>query len=205
MTSYFALKRLFDVFFSAILIALLVPVFLIVSLAIWAVDGRPILFVQYRPGRNASLFGLLKFRSMISSGPSEQANADVALSYSGNGLTRLGRFLRRTSIDELPQLFNIFAGHMSFIGPRPLLADYLSSYDSRQMRRHEVRPGLTGLAQVQGRNTLNWETKLAYDLEYVDKASMSLDFLILTRSVWVLLSRDGIEPKSLDSLRPPKN
>ena len=176
-----------------------------IFLAVWAVDGRPVLFVQWRPGLGSSLFGLLKFRTMSSTRSREKSVSNPDEGDTGPGITRLGGFLRSSSLDELPQLFNIFFGHMSFVGPRPLLAEYLGVYDSQQARRHEVRPGLTGLAQVQGRNALDWKTKLAYDLEYVENLSLCLDLRILLQSVLVTVRRDGIEPKSAASLRPPGN
>ena len=143
--------------------------------------GSPVLFRQSRPGRDARLFTLVKFRTMRDgSAPDEER------------LTKLGRFLRSTSLDELPELWNVLRGDMSLVGPRPLLTAYLERYSERQARRHEVRPGLTGLAQVEGRNLLDWEQRFELDVRYVDTWTVSGDFLIILRTILSVLRRDGI-------------
>ena len=154
-------KRLFDVLFSASLLIVLSPVILIIALIVYVKMGRPILFSQERPGLNEKIFTLYKFRTMTNAyGP------DGKLLPDSSRLSRFGKILRSTSLDELPELWNILKGDMSFVGPRPLLVQYLSLYSDEQRHRHDVRPGLTGLAMIHGRNNLNWNDKFAYDLQY---------------------------------------
>ena len=157
-------KRLFDVLFSASLLIVLSPVILIIALIVYVKMGRPILFSQERPGLNEKIFTLYKFRTMTNAyGP------DGKLLPDSSRLSRFGKILRSTSLDELPELWNILKGDMSFVGPRPLLVQYLSLYSDEQRHRHDVRPGLTGLAMIHGRNNLNWNDKFAYDLQYVEQ------------------------------------
>lgn len=201
--SYSSLKRILDLVMSALLILFLSPLILAICLAIWVVDGPPIVFVQNRTGENAKPFAMLKFRTMGQSRSHRKPNRHQAEPGSESHLTRLGGFLRTTSADELPQLLNIIAGHMSFVGPRPLLTEYLDHYDARQNRRHDVKPGLTGLAQVLGRNNLDFSQKLNLDLRYVDNISLQLDFWIVMRTFTVLGRRGGIDADDVKSLRPP--
>jgi lipopolysaccharide/colanic/teichoic acid biosynthesis glycosyltransferase len=180
-------KRCFDLFFSLILLILLSPVILVAAIAVLLSMGRPVLFRQLRPGRSGKPFGLLKFRSMRNA-----IDRDGVPLPDGERLTRTGRFLRATSVDELPELVNVLAGDMSLVGPRPLLMEYLPRYSPEQARRHEVRPGITGWAQVNGRNALSWEKKFELDVWYVDHKSFWLDLKILLRTVTQVLFRHGI-------------
>jgi sugar transferase EpsL len=179
------LKRAIDVVGSLSGLFILSPLILAVAIAVGVVMGRPILFRQSRPGMNGHRFRILKFRTMVGS-PGDDDHLDLAR------LTKLGRFLRRTSIDELPELLNVLKGDMSLIGPRPLLQQYLPLYTSEQARRHEVRPGVTGWAQVNGRNTLTWEEKFALDVWYVDNWSLTLDFKILSMTLVKVIKGQGI-------------
>ena len=181
-------KRSIDFIFSLFLIVALSPVMLIISLLIFIFLGRPILFKQERPGFQEKIFILYKFRTMRIS--RDQDSNDE------KRLTRLGNLLRSLSLDELPQLINIFKGDMSFIGPRPLLVKYLPLYNEIQQKRHRVRPGLTGLAQVNGRNALTWNEKFQYDLKYVESVTLIQDIKILFKTVIVILKRVGISSKS---------
>ncbi len=185
-------KRLVD--FSVALSGLVVlsPLMLLVA-AIGAVcfGPRKVLFSQVRPGREGRPFTLYKFRSMTAArGPTGELLPDA------QRLTRWGKTLRASSLDELPQLFNVLRGDMSLVGPRPLLMEYLPRYSPQQARRHEVRPGITGLAQVNGRNRLSWPAKLALDVEYVDRLSLKLDVYILAKTVLHVVKRTGIRSES---------
>ena len=183
-------KRLFDVLFSASLLIVLSPVILIIALIVYVKMGRPILFSQERPGLYEKIFTLYKFRTMTNAyGP------DGKLLPDSSRLSRFGKILRSTSLDELPELWNILKGDMSFVGPRPLLVQYLSLYSDEQRHRHDVRPGLTGLAMIHGRNNLNWNDKFAYDLQYVEQQSFLLDMKILLWTVVITLKREGITEK----------
>ncbi len=181
------MKRFFDVVVSAILLVALSPVLVLIALTIAIVLGSPVLFVQVRPGLGGAAFKMYKFRTMLNA----YDNNGVLLG-DGLRLTRFGRFLRSTSLDELPELWNVFVGHMSLVGPRPLLMEYLPLYSQEQMRRHEVRPGITGLAQVSGRNAIGWSERFKIDVWYVDNASFLLDLKILARTVGKVLARDGV-------------
>ena len=175
------LKRAIDIVGSSLgLLVAAVPM-AVLALLIWRDIGRPVLFLQVRPGRNAKPFTLVKFRTMR-----EGAGSDA------ERLTPLGRFIRSLSLDELPELWNVLRGDMSLVGPRPLLTSYLARYTPHQARRHEVRPGLTGMAQVQGRNTLSWEHRFELDVHYVDTWSIRLDLAIMARTAWLVVKRDGI-------------
>lgn len=181
------MKRLFDIVVSLSLLILLLPLLVVLAAAVRIKLGGPVLFRQMRPGRNAEPFELLKFRTMTNSrGP------DGALLPSDERLVPFGRLLRSTSLDELPELWNVLCGDMSLVGPRPLLMDYLPLYSTEQGRRHNMRPGLTGWAQVNGRNALSWEDKFRLDVWYVDNWSLKLDLLILLKTVGVALKRSGI-------------
>ena len=180
------IKRALDFIISLLALTVLSPLLLVLTL-VGAVKmrGNPF-FVQERPGRNGRVFRLIKLRSMTN----EKKNGELLPDE--ERLTGYGRFLRRTSLDELPELWNILVGHMSIVGPRPLLVKYLPLYNEHQARRHEVRPGLTGWAQVNGRNSITWEQKFDYDVWYVDHVSFALDFRIVMMTVRSVLKREGI-------------
>lgn len=181
------MKRIVDILISLIALILLSPVFLLVAIKVRQNLGSPIFFLQDRPGKNGKIFKMIKFRSM----------KDACDKY-GNPLpdeeriTPFGHKLRATTLDEMPQLINVLKGDMSIVGPRPQLSDFLEHYTPHQMRRHEVKPGMTGLAQVSGRNHLSWEEKFDLDVQYVDQHTTLLDFKIMLRTVTVMLSKDGI-------------
>ena len=178
------LKRVLDVAASGVGLVITAPIMAGTAVVVLAGFGRPVLFRQPRPGRDAEVFELVKFRTMVA--PDEQRQTDA------ERLTPVGRFLRSTSLDELPPLWNVLRGEMSLVGPRPLLVEYLDRYTPEQARRHEVRPGITGLAQVSGRNSLDWDDKLALDVEYVDNHNLWLDARILARTLGLVFRRDGI-------------
>ncbi len=181
------MKRAFDVAVAALmLLALLLPIGLIALLVRWRL-GSPVLFCQLRPGRDGRPFEMMKFRTMT-----DACDAQGELLPDELRLTRFGRFLRASSLDELPELVNVLRGDMSLVGPRPLLMEYLPLYSAEQARRHAVRPGLTGWAQVNGRNALSWEEKFALDCWYVDHQSFWLDLRILLLTVKKVLVREGI-------------
>jgi lipopolysaccharide/colanic/teichoic acid biosynthesis glycosyltransferase len=180
-------KRLFDLVVAGLLLLVLSPVLALVALLVLVIDGPPILFRQPRPGRHGRPFTIMKFRTMITQ---RDANGDLLPDEAR--LTGLGRILRRTSLDELPELVNVIRGDMSLVGPRPLLVEYLTHYTPEQRRRHDVRPGITGWAQVNGRNALSWEEKLALDVWYVDHRTMRLDVHILGRTVKQVLAGHGV-------------
>lgn len=181
------MKRVFDVSVALAVLGLLSPVLIVVALAVRLDLGRPILFAQARPGKRGRPFRLSKFRTMRDAVDERgQPLPD------GDRLTRLGRVLRWTSLDELPELFNVLKGDMSLVGPRPLLLEYLPLYSAHQKRRHEVRPGITGLAQIGGRNAIPWEEKFAMDVWYVDNRTFLLDLRILARTVVYIMRREGI-------------
>ena len=182
------LKRSIDFVFSLVLIVALSPLMLIISLLILIFLGRPVLFKQERPGLNEKIFTLYKFRTMRLS--SQEIGDDE------RRLTRLGKLMRSLSLDELPQLFNIIKGDMSFIGPRPLLVKYLPLYNEHQRKRHRVRPGLSGLAQVNGRNALSWNEKFEYDVKYVENVTLTQDLKILIKTMIVIFKKVGISSKT---------
>ncbi len=181
------IKRIFDIFASAIGLLCLLPVLLVLALLIRRKLGSPVLFNQIRPGKDGKPFRMVKFRSMT-----DARDADGNLLPDAERLPSFGRFLRSSSLDELPELWNVLKGDMSMVGPRPLLMDYLPLYTPEQYRRLEVRPGITGWAQVNGRNAIDWEQKFAYDVWYVDNRSLWLDLKILALTVKKVLVRDGI-------------
>lgn len=180
-------KRLLDIVGAGLGLILLGPLLLGVALAVRIGIGAPVLFRQWRPGFLGLPFLLIKFRSMTG-----ERDALGRLLPDARRLTRLGRFLRASSLDELPELWNVLRGDMSLVGPRPLLVEYLPLYSPEQMRRHDVKPGITGWAQVNGRNALTWEEKFALDLWYVDNGSFFLDVKILLRTLGRVFARDGI-------------
>ena len=180
-------KRFYDILLSAVAIVVLSPLLLVLTvLGAIKMGGNPI-FAQERPGKKEKIFRLIKFRTMTN-----KRGPDGELLPDSERLTGYGRFLRATSLDELPELFNIFVGQMSIVGPRPLLAQYLPLYNEEQKKRHSVRPGLTGLAQVSGRNAITWEQKFEKDLDYVCRRSLWLDIKILWMTVVKVFRRDGI-------------
>ncbi|HYD98266.1 MAG TPA: sugar transferase [Alphaproteobacteria bacterium] len=180
-------KRIFDIVVSGAALVALAPLMLAAALAVRLALGAPVLFRQPRVGRDGQVFTLLKFRTM-----SDGRDASGALLPDAQRLGRLGRLLRSTSVDELPELINVMRGEMSLVGPRPLLTAYLPHYTPEQMRRHAVRPGITGWAQVNGRNALSWEERFELDVWYVDNRSLRLDLRILALTVRQVLRRDGI-------------
>lgn len=197
------LKRSLDALLACLGLYALSPVMAVIGIAIWHKMGRPVLYTQIRPGLHGKPFRMFKFRTM-------NAAVDVSgdLMPDADRLTPLGRFLRSSSLDELPELWNVLKGDMSLVGPRPLLMEYLALYTPEQARRHEVRPGITGWAQVNGRNAVSWEDRFALDVWYVDNRSMALDLKIMCRTVAAVLRREGISadghetmPKFEGSLR----
>ena len=180
-------KRTFDILASSLLLLLTLPLIGLVAILVCAAMGRPILFRQQRPGYRGKPFTLYKFRTM-----SETAGADGRLLPDGERLGVLGRWLRRTSLDELPELLNVLRGEMSMVGPRPLLMSYLGQYSAQQARRHEVRPGITGWAQINGRNVVSWADQFKMDVWYVDHRSLRLDLKIMLRTVWLVFSGKGV-------------
>lgn len=181
------LKRVLDVILSLIALFFLLPVFVILSLLIFCYLGSPILFVQERIGKNEEVFKMLKFRTMT-----DEKDEFGNLLPDDQRLTKFGKFLRSTSMDELPELINIVKGDMSFIGPRPLLVEYLPFYKEFERKRHEVRPGLSGLAQVNGRNVTPWDDRLKLDVEYVENFNFILDIKIFLLTVLKTLKRSDI-------------
>lgn len=180
-------KRVIDLCLSLVLLILFWWVLAIVAILVRVKLGSPVLFRQPRPGRDEKVFNLYKFRTMT-----DERDADGNLLPDEQRLTKFGSVLRSTSLDELPEVFNIVRGDMSIIGPRPLLVKYLPRYSAEQRRRHEARPGLTGLAQVNGRNSISWDEKFLYDVEYVDNVSLGLDASIFLRTILATLRRSGI-------------
>lgn len=193
---YKYIKRGMD--FTVALFALLIlsPLMLIVSILIKINRDGPILFRQERPGRGGKIFTVYKFRTM-----SVKTHDETGRELSDfERMSKIGNFLRKTSVDELPQFINILKGDMSFIGPRPLLTEYLELYTPEQMRRHEVRPGISGWAQVNGRNTITWEEKFRYDVEYVDKMSFKMDLNIFIKTILNVLKQDGINSDDANTM-----
>jgi sugar transferase EpsL len=181
------IKRIFDLLFSTAGLVILSPVLLILAISVWIAHGTPILFKQKRPGLHGQIFTLYKFRTMRNS-----VDSNTILLPDEKRLTRFGNFLRSSSLDELPELINVLRGEMSLVGPRPLLVQYLSRYSPEQARRHHVLPGITGLAQINGRNVITWDDKFRLDVWYVDHWSLWLDIKILVLTGWKVLAREGI-------------
>ncbi len=182
------LKRIFDFVISLVALLCLLP--LLVAVTVWlhfANKGAGVFFLQERPGMNAKIFRVIKFKTMT-----DERDAEGNLLPDKDRLTKVGRFVRSTSIDELPQLINVLKGDMSLIGPRPLLVQYLTLYTPEQMRRHEVRPGITGWAQCHGRNAITWKQKFEYDVWYVDHLSFLTDVKVIIQTMTVVLKRSGI-------------
>ena len=185
-------KRLFDLVFGLVLVVLLLPLLALLAVLVYINLGSPVLFRQQRPGLLGKPFTFYKFRTM-----NDRTDENGRLLPDEDRLTGFGRFLRGTSLDELPQLFNVIRGDMSLIGPRPLLMEYLDLYTDEQMRRHEVRPGITGWAQVNGRNAITWEEKFGLDLWYVDNRSFLLDLRIILMTVARIVSKEGISQEGM--------
>ncbi len=181
------IKVVLDFLAAFLLLSLLSPILIITTIGLYFVnDGSPFFF-QLRPGQNEKLFRIIKFKTMT-----DKRDAQGKLLSDSERLTSLGKLVRKSSVDELPQLFNVLKGDMSIVGPRPLLPEYLSLYTKNQARRHEVRPGITGWAQVNGRNSISWAKKFAYDVEYVDKLSFLFDVKILWLTLIKVLKREGV-------------
>lgn len=185
------IKRIFDILLALVLIVLFLPIYILVSLLILLKIGSPILFRQLRPGLNGNIFGIYKFRTMTN-----EKDENGELLPDVQRLVGVGKFIRSASLDELPQIFNVLKGEMSFVGPRPLLIEYLDRYDDRQKRRHDVKPGITGWAQVNGRNAISWEQKFAYDVWYVENQSFWLDMKILWLTFLKVVKRSDISSDS---------
>ncbi len=183
---YDSLKRIFDIFASSVGMIVTLPLLLGVAALVQLVHGSPVLFRQARPGKDGKVFHLVKFRTML------DVDESLGLVTNEQRMTRAGAQLRALSLDELPSLWNVLKGDMSLVGPRPLLVSYLPLYSPEQARRHEVRPGLTGLAQVSGRNSLAWERRFELDVHYVDHRSWAMDLRILLATVRKVIQRDGI-------------
>jgi len=196
-------KRLIDIVVALAALVLLSPVLLVVALLVRIRLGAPVFFRQARPGLHGRIFLIRKFRTMT-----EARDAHGRLRSDGERLTRFGRALRATSLDELPELWNVLWGDMSLVGPRPLLVEYLERYSVEQARRHEVRPGITGWAQVNGRNATTWEDRLRLDVWYVDHGSLWLDLRILVQTVWLVVRREGVSAPGVATMpefRPPSH
>jgi len=181
------IKRVLDFVLSIIIMLVCLPVMLIVGLIIFLTEGRPIFFFHERPGKDGQPFKLIKFRSMRNA-----RDAEGNLLPDGKRITNFGNFIRKTSIDELPEFINVLRGEMSLVGPRPLLMQYVDRYSPQQFRRHEVLPGITGWAQVNGRNAISWNEKFMLDIWYIDHWSVWLDIKILLLTVWKVISGEGI-------------
>lgn len=193
------MKRIFDILLTLVGLIVLIPLLLILALLVWRKLGRPVLFTQKRPGKNGEPFTFYKFRTMT-----DERDEKGDLLPDEKRLTSFGSFLRRTSLDELPSLFNVLKGDMSLVGPRPLLMKYLPLYDETQMRRHEVKPGITGWAQVNGRNTLSWEKKFELDVWYVDHQSFWLDLKIFFLTILKVFKQEGISAEGEATMKPFK-
>ena len=188
-------KPLLDYLLFIIVLPIWLPLMLIIALIIFTIDGWPLFFIQQRPGKDNAIFNLIKFRTMNVNGTGNNINR----------ITRLGKFLRSSSLDEIPSFINIFLGHMSFIGPRPLLVEYLERYSSDQIKRHNVKPGITGLAQVNGRNAISWSDKLRFDQKYALNISFALDVKILIHTFMIVLKREGINSSAQETMEEFNN
>ena len=184
------MKRMLDIILTFVLLVFTMPIIFLLSMIIWLVLGTPIFFRQERPGLNGAIFELFKFRSM-----SNKLDGSGNLSIDSERLNWLGKFLRSSSLDELPELWNVLKGDMSLVGPRPLLKEYLPLYSEEEARRHEVKPGITGWAQINGRNEIDWEEKFIKDIWYVDNQTIWLDIKILFLTIITIFLRKGITTK----------
>ena len=185
---YLLFKRLMDILVASIVLILFSPIILLSLLIQWIEIGSSPVFIQIRPGKNEVPFNIIKLKTM-----NEKRDSKGNLLPDKDRITRFGRFFRSASIDELPQLINVLKGDMSFVGPRPLLMEYLKLYNEEQRKRHDVRPGITGLAQVNGRNAISWQEKFDYDIKYARELSLSLDFIILLKTVKKVLNSSDIQ------------
>lgn len=193
------IKRIFDFCIALVAIVCLFPIFVLVTIGLTiANNGKPFFF-QKRPGKNEKIFSIVKFKTM-----NDKKNAQGNLSPDAERLTKIGAFVRKTSLDEIPQLINVLKGDMSLIGPRPLLVQYLPLYNESQKKRHQVRPGITGWAQVNGRNAISWAQKFEYDVWYVDNISLMLDLKILFLTVKKVFIREGISQEGQATIEPFK-
>ena len=181
------LKRIFDLFISLGIFILFSPFFILTVLLLFLVNRGKVFFVQKRPGKKGAIFSIIKFKTM-----NDKRDADGVLLPDNERLTPIGQMVRKLSLDEIPQLINVIKGDMSLVGPRPLLIEYLQLYNQTQAKRHDVRPGITGWAQVNGRNTLDWQTKFEHDVWYVEHLGFSLDLKILFLTIKKVLIREGI-------------
>ena len=191
------IKRLLDIILSLLGLIIASPVFVIISILVFIFLGKPVIFKQKRPGKDEKIFNLYKFRTMT-----DKKDKNGNLLPNEQRLTKFGNFLRKASLDEIPELFNILKGDMSFIGPRPLLVEYLQYYTKEEHHRHDVRSGLTGWAQVNGRNLLSWEEKFKKDLEYVNNISFMLDLKIIFLTIKTVLKREGINQNGSATMEP---
>ena len=189
------IKRLLDFILSLLALIILSPVLLITALLVRIKLGSPVIFKQKRPGLNEKIFTLYKFRTMT-----DKKDDEGNLLPDSERLTKFGKILRSTSLDELPELINILKGDMSIVGPRPLLVEYLELYNEEQKHRHDVRPGLTGLAQVNGRNSISWEDKFKEDIKYIEKISLIGDIKIILKTVIKVFKREGISQQENDTM-----
>ena len=194
---YFFIKNILDRITSLFLLILLLPILIIISIAILLFDGIPIFFIQKRPGYKSKFFKIIKFRTM----KNNIHDSKNKFKNDKERLTPIGRFLRKTSLDELPELINILKGEMSFVGPRPLLVEYLPLYSKRQLLRHNVKPGLSGWAQVNGRNSISWKDKFNKDIWYVENISFYLDIKIIFITIWKVIKKESVNTKN-NSIMP---
>ncbi len=192
-------KRLLDIILSLVALIILFPILLVIALLIRINLGSPVIFTQDRPGKDEKIFKLYKFRSMT-----DERDESGQLLPDSERLPKFGRMLRSTSLDELPELWNILKGDMSIVGPRPLLIHYLTLYNEEQKRRHEVRPGLTGYAQIKGRNTLKWKDRFKYDVEYIEKLSFIMDLKIVVLTIKKVIVKEGISSETSQTMEPFK-
>lgn len=190
-------KRLLDIVFSGVGLIVLSPLFAILAILVRVMLGSPVIFKQERPGKNEKIFTLCKFRTMT-----DKRDEEGKLLPDSERLTKFGRLLRATSLDELPELWNVLKGDMTLVGPRPLLVSYLPLYSETERRRHEVRPGITGYAQVKGRNSISWEKRFALDIYYVDNLSFWLDCKIILMTFYTVIKRDGIHSDTSVTMEP---
>ncbi len=190
-------KRFFDIIISLAVLILLSPVFIVIAIAVRIRHGSPVLFCQERPGKDGKIFKMYKFRTMTN-----ERDENGNLLPDEKRLTKFGQALRSTSLDELPEFFNVLKGDMSFIGPRPLLVSYLPLYSERQKKRHDVRPGITGLAQSSGRNLLAWEDRFEKDVEYVENLSFSMDIKIVFSTISGIIKKEGITSENSVTMEP---
>jgi len=191
------IKRLLDIIISIFALFSLIPILLIIAILIWLKLGHPVIFKQQRPGLHEKIFTLYKFRTMT-----DVKDLEGNFMPDSVRLTKFGKMLRSTSLDELPELWNILRGDMSIVGPRPLLIQYLPLYNERQRRRHNVRPGLTGLAQVSGRNAISWEEKFELDVHYVEHQSFLNDCALIAKTFKQVIARDGINSTGSETVEP---